>query len=190
MIMRLGTEYGGHYLDVSRVAPGSTVLDIGVGMDFSFASQLYVIVADCRFVFVDPDPSGFRKVMSAFRRCECVPAALSCQDGEVQFWEDGLKSGTIIPFADATPRVVGAMCPQTLCGFFHPGIVKIDAEGAEVGTASLFAQQACVEQITVEFHHYVRKNVTRQSVRDEVAAIRRCGFEEYAFGSEFLFVRK
>jgi len=190
MIMRLGTEYGGHYLDVTRVSPGSTVLDIGVGMDFSFSSQLDAIVADCRFVFVDPDPSGFRKVMSAFRRCECVPAALSCQDGEVQFWEDGLKSGTIIPFADATPRVVGAMCPQTLCGFFHPGIVKIDAEGAEVGTASLFAQQACVEQITVEFHHYVRKNVTRQSVRDEVAAIRRCGFEEYAFGSEFLFVRK
>lgn len=190
MITRLGTEYGGHYLDVSRVAPGSTVLDIGVGMDFSFSSQLDAVVADCRFVFVDPDPSGFCKVMAAFRRCECVPVALSCQDGEVQFWEDGLKSGTVIPFGNAKSRTVVSMCPKTLCGLFSPRIVKIDAEGAEVRTASLFAEQSCVDQITVEFHHQVRRNVTRQDVRNEVAALRRCGFDEYAFGSEFLFVRK
>jgi FkbM family methyltransferase len=54
---RLGTNYGGWFVDLDMVKPGSIIIDAGIGEDFSFSEEL-IKLKDVFVVAVDPTPKA------------------------------------------------------------------------------------------------------------------------------------
>ena len=63
---RLGTRYGGWWLDTSMVGPQPLLIDCGLGEDISFPSAFLRRFAGARVIGVDPNPRSI-----AYCRARC-----------------------------------------------------------------------------------------------------------------------
>jgi FkbM family methyltransferase len=142
-LVRLGSRYGGWWVPVDVLAPGTTVISAGVGEDTTFDEEL--IARGCEVWAVDPTPRAEQHVAARIRDGALIE--------RFHFWPVGLwhRDETLRFYAPADPSHVShsilnvqhtnawfeAECWSVArlleqAGIEVPDLVKLDIEGAEV----------------------------------------------------------
>jgi len=193
MIQLVGSDYGGHYLDVDRIQDGDVVLDAGVGSDLSFALSVLNIaalnIAAIKLVFVDPDIHTIGE--KASRLGVVINGALSDRDGVGVFYRSvgNQSSGSLLAnhrnAAIGTPvELVSAARLMREHGF---AIVKLDIEGSEYDVLPLFIG---ARQISVEFHHVIVRGYSLADTAEAISVMRRANYEVHRMTEwDYLFIQ-
>lgn len=205
--MRLGSDYGGWFTDVSSLTPESIVYSFGVGDDISWDRE---ILKYCPVYAFDPDPkchewlgkkshewSGEQQMPNTFI---FSPIGLSTYDGTQRFY-DALKEGKINSstvkkgsrYYEAWVRSLPSIMEKL--GHSRIDILKMDIEGSEFAViphiAHLPIKQLLVE-IHTDFYRYGLKGLRRLYGLFLYARVRSYlwvyGFElVHRHGSDFTF---
>ncbi len=194
---RLGTRYGGWWIDTHGVGPQPLLIDCGLGEDISFPVAFLDRFAGARVIGVDPNPRSL-----AYCRENCpagmdiLANALWTTAGEdITFHlprsQDRLPQGAdgVSGSLDASHEYVdgGArIVTQTVdldsllarAGRTECDVLKLDVEGAEyalleslIGNGRIHAAQ----QLLVEFHHGATRH-TMDDTQRLVARLTAAGF--------------
>lgn len=174
---RLGTRYGGWWIDAQALGPQPLLIDCGLGEDISFPVAFLQRFAGAKVIGVDPNP---RSLEYCRARCpagmEVLPNALWTRAGETLTFHlprsqnelpqgaDGV-SGSLDPSHE---YVEGGERIETLtvdldsllarAGRTDCDVLKLDIEGAEYALLeALIASRriTAARQVLVEFHHGV-----------------------------------
>ena len=194
--LRLGTRYGGWWLDRTLVRPDPLLVDCGLGEDNSF---------DCAFlsrfggtvIGIDPNPQSL-----AWCKAHCPPGM---QLLDRAFWSsagatltfhlprpkqqlprgaDGVSGSLIRSHAyvegGAARTVTTIDLAQVLADAAREDcdILKLDIEGAEYEVLPDLARRGLLakcRQLLVEFHHGVTEH-TQAQTESAIAAVRAAGF--------------
>lgn len=194
---RLGTRYGGWWIDVAAIGPRPLLIDCGLGVDISFPIAFLKLFPHGQVIGVDPNP-----VSLAFCRAhrpanmEIVDAAFSTRTGDkVSFHlprpieqlprgADGV-SGSL----DASHEyVTGGETIEThtvdldyllrIAQRDECDVLKLDIEGAEYSLIEALTANRrirAVRQLLIEFHHRVTHH-TLEDTRESIHRIERAGF--------------
>lgn len=197
-----GTEYGGFYLDESRLKPGDNLFSFGVGEDISFDISVSKIINGPVYLF-DPTPKSI-----AFVRNESLPPHFSFQpigisdkDERADFFlpkNENNVSGSLSMHKqlDADRKVnvelkkLASILSQLAVK--HINILKMDIEGNEYKVlGNIIGEKIFPDQICIEFHNDFFHN--GQKMFDETLQILKShSYEVFGIsssGKEFLFVR-
>lgn len=209
--MRLGTRYGGWWIDSKRIGKAPILIDCGLGEDISFPTAFLQRYPDAKVIGVEPNP---RSLAYAKAHCpenmEIIPQAIWTHAGETLTFHlprsqdllpkgaDGV-SGSLI---DSHEYVEGGDRLEVVttdfatilrqAGRTRCDVLKLDIEGAEYALLQKLAADghlAQVDQLLLEFHH----GVTEHADADTEAALKLIvanGFERiYTEGRNFIFRR-
>lgn len=151
-LQRLGTEYGGWWVDLDSISPGCFVLDCGVGEDVSFSERL-IKLRDCNVIGVDPSYASLRYVVK--RRIvgySFVLGAISPKGNPLQMCHSrGSESYcSDHPMVLNTTYTAPGVSLAELVKTFSPEVIKLDVEGMEYNVAT---EAIGVHQVCIEFHH-------------------------------------
>ena len=174
---RLGTRYGGWWIDSRALGPQPLLIDCGLGEDISFPVAFLQRFAGAKVIGVDPNP---RSLEYCRARCpagmEILPNALWTRAGETLAFhlprsQDDLPQGADGVSGSLDPSheyVAGGERIETLTGdldtlLARPGrtdcdVLKLDIEGAEyelLGALVASGRIRAAHQVLVEFHHGV-----------------------------------
>lgn len=199
---RIGSNYGGWVVDVSRLNPGSVVYAVGVGEDVSFDLGLINAVG-CDVHAFDPTPAAVdwiarQRLPQSFH---FYALALGARDGEAIFHRpqtEGHASYSLTAAPTAKDRGT-VSCPIRRLGTImrdlghdRLDLLKMDIEGFEYEVIDdMLATGILPEQLLVEFHHSMYAHVaadTKRAVNHLTAA----GYELFwvsDVGHEYAFVR-
>jgi FkbM family methyltransferase len=160
---RLGSVYGGYYLDPGYIDQNSIVYSLGVGEDISFDLAIIERFGVHVHAF---DPTPRVKTWLASRdlpeQFHFHDVGIADFDGEVDFHLPPRKdfvSHSIVPareFSAETIRfpVIRLRTAMQRLGHDRVDLLKVDIEGAEYGVIEdLLLENIPVEQILIEFHH-------------------------------------
>jgi len=206
---RLGTRYGGWWLDSRAVGPQPLLIDCGLGEDISFPAAFLQRFAGAKVIGVDPNPRSL-----AYCRANCPPgmdildAAFWTVAGQTMTFHlpraperlpkgaDGV-SGSLDgshEYVDGGERIdaltVDLDALLARAGREECAILKLDVEGAEYELlADLAARKrlSAARQVLVEFHHGVTRHTpddTRRTVELLAAAGLRLAHTE---GRNYIF---
>lgn len=190
---RLGTRYGGWWVDLDLLGPQPLLIDCGLGEDISFPTAFLQRVADAKVIGVDPNP---RSLTYCRARCpanmEILPNALWTRTGETLAFHlprsqeelphgaDGV-SGSLDPSHDYVEggerieiRTIDLDTLLARAGRTECDVLKLDIEGAEYELlAALIAsgRLLAARQVLVEFHH----GVTGHSLADTQRIVTQLG---------------
>lgn len=190
---RLGTRYGGWWIDVDRVGPQPLLIDCGLGVDISFPTAFLQRFDGARVIGVDPNPHSL-----AYCRAHCptgmeiLPNALWSRAGETLVFHlprsqaelpkgaDGV-SGSLDPsheYVDGGERIetltVDLEVLLARAGRVQCDVFKLDIEGAEYALLDALVVSGGIraaQQLLVEFHH----GVTRHSFADTARTVAQLG---------------
>ena len=195
--LRLGTKYGGWWIDRNVVTADPFVIDCGLGRDISFDVE-FLAQFGGTVVGVDPNPES---LAWCSERC---PPGMQLRDRA--FWTTGGASLTfhlpraiehLPPGADGISgslhesheyvRNGGTRTVQTTdlaeimtAGARHEcDVLKLDIEGAEYEVlADLVGKRtlSCCRQVLVEFHHHATHHTIEDTER-AIAGVRSAGFD-------------
>lgn len=208
---RLGTKYGGWWIDATALAPSPLLIDCGLGRDISFPAAFLARFGGA-VVGIDPNPESL-----AYARLHCpagmhiVAKALWTKAGETLTFNmpreqralpagaDGIsgslieshayvKGGDRLAVTTTTFDEVLRDSQRTECD-----ILKLDIEGAEYNVLEALCVSrdlAKVKQLLVEFHH----RATHYTAADTDAAVTRVqqvGFRlMHVEGRNYIFRRR
>jgi hypothetical protein len=151
-LVRLGTDYGGWWVDVDAVPDGSVVIDAGVGSDDSFARALLTLK---RVTVLAVDPSDAARALYARGAPPGVvflPRALTPDGRNLRLHRGDGRSDSALPempgMTGRTYLAAGVGLPELLRAN-NVSLVKLDVEGMEF---ALLPQCLGVRQVCVEFH--------------------------------------
>ena len=181
---RLGTRYGGWWLDTSRIGVAPLLIDCGLGKDISFPAAFQRRFALARTIGIDPNPHAL-----AYCREHCPPGmeildrAFWTTSGETVVFNlprppeqlpkgaDGV-SGSLDPsheYVDGGERIetttVNLEHLLAIAGRDRCDVLKLDVEGAEYDLLEALVVNGQIRrapQLLVEFHH----GVTRRTLAD------------------------
>jgi FkbM family methyltransferase len=172
---RLGSEYGGYYLDPAYVNQNSIVYSLGVGEDISFDLAMIERFGVHVHAF-DPTPR-----VHEWLRSQSIPeefhfhdVGIADFDGEVDFHmpprRDFISHSIVAAreYSAETIRVpvIRLHTAMQRLGHGRIDLLKVDIEGAEYGVIEDFLRGgAPVEQILIEFHHRLSSVGTRKTRR-------------------------
>jgi hypothetical protein len=159
-IERLGSEWGGFWIDIDQVQRGSTAICAGIANDITFDLEL-IARFGCRIIGIDPTIAAQKHITNMFAEnkinetnYEYIPRALWGVTGEYlecrsyrTVFGGGREGGSqSISLAD-----LFAMRDDI-------SLIKLDIEGSEFPVLNLleFVPDS-VRQIAVEFHHRLRE---------------------------------
>ena len=208
---RLGTRYGGWWLDTRLVGAQPLLVDCGLGEDISFPAAFLKRFADARVIGVDPNPRsiayceqhrppGMEVVSGAFwtESDQTLVFHLPRRQDQLRDGADGV-SGSL----DGSHEYVGGgeqieVRTIDLDGLLaHAGstecdVLKLDIEGAEYELLEALARSGKIRsarQVLVEFHHgWTRR--TPDDTRAAVEQLAAAGFElAHTEGRNFIFRR-
>lgn len=192
---RLGTRYGGWWLDTRLVGPHALLIDCGLGEDISFPTAFLRRFAAARVIGVDPNPRSL-----AYCRAHCPPGmeilanALWTRGGETIAFhlpraQEHLPQGAdgVSGSLEASHEYVAGgtrIETQTVdlgdllarAGRSECDVLKLDIEGAEYALLDALVASGGIRaarQLLVEFHHGVTRHGaddTRQIVGRLAAA--------------------
>jgi len=162
-LQRLGSEYGGYFVDTSLIGRGATVYSVGVGEDISFDLSLIENIGVEVQAF-DPTPrvKEWIALQSLPGQFHFHGRGIADFDGEAALYppprEDWVSHSMIPPrhyrcqpTRVAMVRLGTAMRPQ---GHKRIDVLKMDIEGAEYAVIEdLVRERIPVRQLLVEFHH-------------------------------------
>ncbi len=174
---RLGTRYGGWWINAQAMGPQPLLIDCGLGEDISFPVAFLQRFAGAKVIGVDPNP---RSLEYCRARCpagmEILPNALWTRAGETLAFhlprsQDELPQGADGVSGSLDPSheyVEGGERIETLtvdlnallahAGRTECDVLKLDIEGAEYALLEALIASGRIRaahQVLVEFHHGV-----------------------------------
>lgn len=208
---RLGTRYGGWWIDAQAVGPQALLIDAGLGEDISFPTAFLRHFPGSRVLGVEPNPrslaychahapAGMEILEQAFwthagetltfhlpRAQEALPKGADGVSGSLVGTHEYVDGGETLTVLTTDLATVLAHAGGRECD-----ILKLDIEGAEYAVL----QQLCdsgdirlARQVLIEFHHRVTHHGLAET--ESIAArITRCGFRLiHTEGRNFIFRR-
>lgn len=188
---RLGSEYGGWDVALEAIPPGSTVLDLGVGHDTTFAEALQAHQPQT-FVFIDPSPACGEHIQTrGFIDWSFICAAAAKFNGPAQIFKNQQEGGSDSLRDDNLnngwhKHQVEAVCLKQLIEHHQPSLVKMDVEGSEF---DLWDDCIGVPQIAIEFHERLLSGKTERHKFEIVGRLAVHGYVPYVFGESITFLR-
>jgi FkbM family methyltransferase len=181
---RLGTRYGGWWIDTSMIGSSPLLIDCGLGEDISFSVSFLQRFPDASVIGIDPNP---RSLAYCQKHCpggmEIINAALSTCSGETVVFHlprtvdklpkgaDGV-SGSLESsheYVDGGERIVTRTVDFSellaRVGRDECAVLKLDVEGTEYELLEALIGDGKIQnaqQLLVEFHH----GVTRHTLLD------------------------
>ena len=190
---RLGTRYGGWWIDSRAMGPQPLLIDCGLGEDISFPAAFLQRFAGARVIGVDPNP---RSLAYCRARCpagmEILPNALWTRAGETLAFhmprsQDKLPQGAdgVSGSLDRSHQYVEGgerIEIQTVdldsllsrAGRTECDVLKLDIEGAEYELLDALIASGRIRaarQVLIEFHH----GVTGHSLADTQRIVTQLG---------------
>ena len=179
-LQRIGSEYGGHFVDWSLFPSDPVIYSLGVGEDISFDISLIERLG-CQVQAFDPTPKvrswiESRSVPDSF---QFHAIGIADFDGEAEFYlppREDFISHSLIParqYSEKSIRVPFAKLSTVMAQLGHARIdlLKMDVEGAEYSVlADIVREKLDVKQVVVEFHHRLSSVGTRKT-RESLAAL-------------------
>jgi len=160
---RIGSDYGGYFLDPSKVSPDAVVYSLGIGEDISFDLSLINRLGVKVHAF-DPTPK-----VKTWLTSQVLPdqfcfhdVGIAHFDGEALFYtplRQDYVSHSIIQARQYSRQSIRAPVirlgtAMRQLGHTRIDILKMDIEGAEYAVLEDVARERIpVGQILVEFHH-------------------------------------
>ena len=194
--LRLGTKYGGWWLDRTLIRPGPFVVDCGLGKDISFdVAFLSRFGGTIVGIEANPEslawcearcPPGMRILDRAFWRAagETLEFHLPRPQEHLPRGADGV-SGSLLESHEyvaggRSRKVMTTDLAEVLAGAGRTDcdVLKLDIEGAEYEVLADLARRGLLakcRQLLVEFHHGVTGHDLPETEKT-VAAVRAAGF--------------
>ena len=190
---RLGTRYGGWWIDSRAMGPQPLLIDCGLGEDISFPAAFLQRFAGARVIGVDPNPrslaycrarcpSGMEILANAFwttagetivfhlpRGQDKLPKGADGVSGSLDPSHEYVEGGERIETLTVDLDSLLARAGRTDCD-----VLKLDIEGAEYALLEALVANGRIQaarQVLVEFHH----GVTGHSVADTQRIVSRLG---------------
>lgn len=208
--VRLGTRYGGWWIDSKKLGPTPLLIDCGLGEDISFP-MAFLDRFGGHVIGIEPNPrslaycmprcpQGMEILVNAFwtRGGETLTFHLPRTQMKLPKGADGV-SGSLLSshgyVSGGEPLTVNTIDLNGVlrqAGRDSCEILKIDIEGAEYDVISALignGQIRKIDQLLVEFHH----SVTHHTLADTEATVRQlvgAGFHvRHIEGRNFIFQR-
>lgn len=195
---RLGTRYGGWWVDTRLVGPQPLLIDCGLGEDISFPTAFLQYFPGAHVIGVDPNPRslaycraycppGMEILANAFwttagenltfylpRSQEQLPKGADGVSGSLDASHEYVEGGERIETQTVDLDALLARAGRKDCD-----ILKLDIEGAEYALLEALVANGRIyaaRQVLVEFHHGVTRH-TLDDTRRIVAALAAAGFQ-------------
>lgn len=195
---RLGTRYGGWWVDTRLVGPQPLLIDCGLGEDISFPAAFLQRFPGAHVIGVDPNPRslaychahcppGMEILANAFwttagenltfylpRSQERLPKGADGVSGSLDASHEYVEGGERIETQTVDLDALLARTGRKDCD-----ILKLDIEGAEYSLLEALVANGRIHaarQVLVEFHHGVTRH-TLDDTRRIVAALTAAGFQ-------------
>lgn len=163
----MGSSYGGYKVDIDSINDGDTILDLGVGTDYSFSESLYEI-KKVNVIAVDPtEKSLMYNAQKKLPYVTFINKAVYTEDNQriklhknlnPSFVSDSIDS-LMIDVGNSTYEV-DTISITTLIDEYSPSLIKMDIESAEY---LVYQQCLGIKQICLETHDY---RTSRDNSRD------------------------
>jgi FkbM family methyltransferase len=209
---RLGTRYGGWWLDTQLVGPRPLLIDCGLGEDISFPTAFLKRFAGARVIGVDANPRSIAYCEKHRPpKMEIIFGAFWTHNGQTMTFhlprtQDQLRQGAdgVSGSLDGSHEYVNGGeqievstvdldALLTHAGIAECDVLKLDVEGAEYELLDALARSGKIRaarQILVEFHHgWTRR--TLEDTRNVVEQLSVAGFQlAHTEGRNFIFRRR
>lgn len=203
-VIELGSKSCRWAVDARRVNAQSVVLCFGLGEDVSFETEL-IARFGCQVRGFDPTPRAMAYVKKTVTdaRFSSYPIALADHDGELTFNLPRVGdqvSASAVAHYDNPEKAIHVPCkslPSVMqqFGLTKIDVLKMDIEGAEYAVIQQAIDSRVIEavdQLLVEFHHFL-PGITCQQTVQVIESLKACGFDIAWIGRtnhEYLFVRR
>lgn len=194
---RLGTRYGGWWLDTKMMGPRPLLIDCGLGEDISFPTAFLQRFTDARVIGVDPNPRslvycrarcppGMEILANAFwttagetivfhlpRTPDNLPKGADGVSGSLDPSHEYVEGGERIETQSIDLASLLSRAERTECD-----VLKLDVEGAEYALLEALVASGGIRaarQVLVEFHHGVTRH-TPDDTRRIVDSLAAAGF--------------
>jgi FkbM family methyltransferase len=185
-VEKIGSDYGGYFLDPSLMGPDAVVYSLGVGEDISFDLALIERFGLTVYGF-DPTPKvkTWLASQSLPLQFHFLKVGIADFDGEAVFYlpprQDYISHSLIRArqYSRESIRVpmIRMATAMRQLGHTRINVLKMDIEGAEYGVIENLVQERIpVEQILVEFHHRL-SSIGVEKTRRAIALLREYGLE-------------
>jgi FkbM family methyltransferase len=165
-LTRIGSDYGGYFLDTSALPQHPVVYSAGIGLDVSFDLAL-IQEYRCEVYAFDPTPQvrTWLEGQSLPSQFHFHPVGIANFDGDADFFlpprPDFISHSMVHApqYSDQSIRVpvIRLATAMSRLGHKDMDVLKIDIEGGEYSVLpDLFREQIPVQQLCVEFHHRIR----------------------------------
>jgi FkbM family methyltransferase len=187
---KLGTEYGGYFVNPQAINADSIVYSLGVGEDVTFDLAL-IKKFGCKVFGFDPTPKSINWIKSQKlpKEYEFLPFGISDIDGKTKFFpvfknpsfvshtemEKNRVKGQESRAFEAEIRTLPTV--MKLLGHNHIDLLKMDIEGAEYKVIDSIEKNSIdVKQICLEFHHTLPNGSIKNTMK-AVEILRKLGFK-------------
>tara|TARA_R100000152_G_C6775767_1_gene204393 strand:+ start:210 stop:1526 length:1317 start_codon:yes stop_codon:yes gene_type:complete len=177
-LKKLGTEYGGHSVDLNLIPEGSTVISAGVGEDISFDLEL-IKLKKCKIIAIDPtkkskqyiekhQPDNFtfinKALVSNHRSGQKIKMYVNKNPKHASDSQFSSHQAVSQKFYEADTITLNELFSK----YKNISLVKLDIEGSEYEMIDdLIATN--VQQMNIEFHDFC----TGYSSQDTESAIKK-----------------
>ncbi len=209
---RLGTRYGGWWVDTRLVGAQPLLIDAGLGEDISFPAAFLQRFPGARVLGIEPNPrslaycrahplAGMEVLERAFwsKAGETLVFHLPRAQQDLPKGADGV-SGSLVGTHEyveggesLSVETVDLRAALTRAGRQECDVLKVDVEGAEYAVLAQLCDSGDIRlarQVLIEFHH----GVTHHSLEETKAAADRlagCGFRLiHTEGRNYIFRRE
>lgn len=196
--VRLGTRYGGWWIDADYVGPSALLIDAGLGEDISFPAAFLARFVGSRVIGVEPNPRslaycrahprvGMEIREQAFwissdktltfhlpRPQNTLPKGADGVSGSLVGSHEYVEGGDMLTVNTTDLATLLAEAGSSECD-----VLKLDIEGAEYEVLEQLCANGDIRrarQVLIEFHH----RVTHHGIEETQAAVGKicnCGFQ-------------
>ena len=157
-LKRYGTQYGGKFVDVSKINNSSIVYSFGLGDDITFDLEL-IENFGCNIYGFDPTPRSMKYILDTYlpKEFTFLPLGLDGVNKLLTFRkpprDDYMSYTPDKEHTDLTALVLDLSTIMKLYNHTHIDILKMDIEGSEYNVIeNLLKNKIYPDQILVEFH--------------------------------------
>jgi FkbM family methyltransferase len=185
-LTRIGSDYGGYFLDTAIVPDDPVIYSLGIGLDVSFDLAL-ILQYGCTVHAFDPTPKvrEWLEGQSLPPQFRFHPVGIADFDGEADFFlppQPDFISHSMVRAPQYSDRsikvpVITLTTAMARLGHSRIDVLKMDIEGGEYSVlADLAGKRVPVGQMCVEFHHRGAA-VGVQKTREILSLLASLGFE-------------
>jgi FkbM family methyltransferase len=193
---RLGTRYGGWWVDTTRLGKAPLLIDCGLGEDISFPLA-FLQAFGGKVIGVEPNPRSLKYCEERIRGdMRVIPKAFWSESGKnLEFFlpraqqdlpkgADGVSGsldgsheyagGSRLEVETTSLAEILQQCARAQCD-----VLKMDIEGAEYGVLEQLCRSGEIRnasQVLIEFHHKVTGH-SLEDTRRAVEQLQRSGFQ-------------